>query len=100
MSSDGPTITSLELEDRRFPPPPEFADQANATEELYDRAAGDPEAFWLAQTKELLAWETEPTQGEPLEPSNTFGLAWRLSFSYVLLTWLVGVGTATLRLAV
>ena len=30
MSSDGPTITSLELEDRRFPPPPEFAAQANA----------------------------------------------------------------------
>ncbi len=63
MSSDGPTITSLELEDRRFPPPPEFAAQANATEELYDRAAGDPEAFWLAQTKELLSWATEPTEG-------------------------------------
>jgi acetyl-CoA synthetase len=63
MSSDGPTITSLELEDRRFPPPPEFAAQANATEELYDRAAADPEAFWLAQTKELLSWATEPTEG-------------------------------------
>jgi acetyl-CoA synthetase len=74
MSSDGPTITSLELEDRRFPPPPEFADQANATEELYDRAAGDPEAFWLAQTKELLTWETEPTQG--VDRSNPPFFTW------------------------
>jgi len=63
MSSDGPTITSLELEDRRFPPPAEFAAQANATEEMYARAAADPEAFWLARTKELLSWEREPTQG-------------------------------------
>jgi acetyl-CoA synthetase len=74
MSSDGPTITSLELEDRRFPPPPGFADQANATEELYDRAAGDPEAFWLAQTKELLTWETEPTQG--VDRSNPPFFTW------------------------
>ena len=42
MSTDGPTITSLELEDRRFPPPPAFAAQANAREELYARAAEDP----------------------------------------------------------
>ncbi len=63
MSSDGPTITSLELEDRRFPPPAGLAAQANATEELYRRAAGDPEAFWLAQTRELLTWETEPAEG-------------------------------------
>jgi len=63
MTTDGPTITSLELEDRRFPPPAGLAAQANATEELYARAAADPEAFWLAQAKELLTWETEPTTG-------------------------------------
>jgi acetyl-CoA synthetase len=63
MSSDGPTITSLELEDRRFPPPAEFAAQANVSAEMYERAAADPEAFWLAQAKELLSWETEPAQG-------------------------------------
>ena len=74
MSSDGPTITSLELEDRRFPPPAEFAAQANATEELYERAGGDPEAFWLAQTKELLTWETEPTQG--VDRSNPPFFTW------------------------
>jgi len=61
MSSDGPTITSLELEDRRFPPPPEFTAQANAGADLYDAAAADPEAFWLDQAKALLTWESEPT---------------------------------------
>ena len=63
MTTDGPTITSLELEDRRFPPPAEFAAQANARAELYERAAADPEAFWLAQAKEMLTWSREPTQG-------------------------------------
>jgi len=61
MSTDGPTITSLEMEDRRFPPPPEFVRDAVATSDLFDRAAADPEAFWLEQAKELLDWTTEPT---------------------------------------
>jgi acetyl-CoA synthetase len=61
MSTDGPTITSLELEDRRFPPPPEFVSGAVATPDLFDRAAADPEAFWLDQAKELLDWTAEPT---------------------------------------
>jgi acetyl-CoA synthetase len=61
MSSDGPTITSLELEDRRFPPPAEFVAEAVAQADLFDRAAADPEAFWLDQTRELLTWSTEPT---------------------------------------
>ena len=42
MSTDGPTITSLEMENRRFPPPPEFAAAAVAKADLYDRAAADP----------------------------------------------------------
>ena len=63
MTTDGPNITSLELEERRFPPSAEFAAQANAQAELYERAAADPEAFWLAQAKETLTWSREPTQG-------------------------------------
>ena len=62
MSTDGPTITSLEMEDRRFPPPPEFAAQANAKADLYERAAADPEAFWMETAKEMLTWSAEPTQ--------------------------------------
>ena len=61
MSTDGPTITSLEMEDRRFPPPPDFARDAVATPDLFDRAAADPEAFWLEQAKEMLDWTSEPT---------------------------------------
>ncbi|WP_217915019.1 acetate--CoA ligase [Miltoncostaea marina] len=61
MSSDGPTIRSLESEDRRFPPPDDFAASAVATAELYDRAAADPEAFWLEQAREILDWYTPPT---------------------------------------
>ena len=68
MSTDGPTITSLEMEDRRFPPPPEFAAQANARADLYERAAADPEAFWMETAKEMLTWSAEPTQGlRPLQ---------------------------------
>ena len=36
-------IDNLLLEERRFPPPPEFAAQANAKPEIYD---DDFEAFW------------------------------------------------------
>jgi acetyl-CoA synthetase len=74
MSTDGPTITTLELEDRRYPPSPDFAAQANAQEELYERAAGDPEAFWLEQTKELLTWSREPT--EAVDKSNPPFFTW------------------------
>ena len=61
MSTDGPTITSLEHEDRRFPPPAEFARDAVATPDLFESAAADPEAFWLEQATRLLDWSTAPT---------------------------------------
>ena len=74
MTTDGPNITSLELEDRRFPPPADFAAQANAQAELYEKAAADPEAFWLAQTRELLTWDKEPTEG--VDRSNPPFFSW------------------------
>ena len=61
MSSDGPTIESLAVEDRRFPPPPELAATAIARPELYEEAAADPEGFWLRRATELLDWVTPPT---------------------------------------
>ncbi len=60
MSSDGPTIESLAVEDRRFPPPPELAATAIARPELYEEAAADAEAFWLRRATELLDWVTPP----------------------------------------
>ena len=67
MSSDGPTITSLELEDRRFPPPPKIAENAVATADLYERVCrltnglrergvgkGDRVAIYLGMIPEIV----------------------------------------------
>ena len=46
-------IDNLLLEERRFPPPPEFAAQANAQPEIYDE---DFEAFWEREGRERVTW--------------------------------------------
>ncbi len=47
-------IDVLLQEDRKFPPPEEFARNADVSStEIYDRAAKDPEAFWAEQAGEL-----------------------------------------------
>ncbi len=56
------TIDSLLQETRRFPPSPEFAAQAVARPELYEKAASDRLGFWADQARELLDWETPFTQ--------------------------------------
>ena len=48
-----PTISALLLEERRFPPPEEFAAQANAQPEIYER---DFEEFWETEGRERVAW--------------------------------------------
>ena len=50
------TLSNLLKEDRRFEPPAELAANANLTEEAYERAASDREAFWAEQA-ERLSWE-------------------------------------------
>jgi acetyl-CoA synthetase len=44
--------TSL-LEERRYPPPPDFAAQANAQPEIYER---DFEEFWETEGRERVTW--------------------------------------------
>ncbi|MEQ8834819.1 MAG: acetate--CoA ligase [Miltoncostaeaceae bacterium] len=61
MSTQGPAITSLELESRRFPPPADLAAGAVATADLYDRAAADHDGFWMDQALTRLDWMTAPT---------------------------------------
>ncbi len=46
-------IDTLLDEDRRFPPDPAFAAQANAGPEVYDR---DPDEFWESEGRERVAW--------------------------------------------
>ncbi|MDQ3107059.1 MAG: acetate--CoA ligase [Actinomycetota bacterium] len=49
-----PTIEAYLLEERTFPPPPDFAAGALvADRSMYERGAADPEAFWAEQAAEL-----------------------------------------------
>ena len=53
--SDTPqeTLANLLSEDRTFPPSPEFAEQANVTEDAYGEADADRLAFWDRQARRL-----------------------------------------------
>ncbi|MCU1658381.1 MAG: acetyl-coenzyme synthetase, partial [Pseudonocardiales bacterium] len=55
------TISNLSREERRFPPPPEFAAAANVTASAYDEAAADRLGFWERQA-ERLAWSSQWSQ--------------------------------------
>ncbi|GAA2057999.1 acetate--CoA ligase [Leifsonia soli] len=56
------TIDNLLHEARRFPPSDEFAANAIADAELYERAAADRLGFWADQARELLHWHTPFTR--------------------------------------
>jgi acetyl-CoA synthetase len=53
MTQSGQTLDNLSSESRVFPPSEDFAAQANATAELYQRADTDREAFWAEQADRL-----------------------------------------------
>jgi acetyl-CoA synthetase len=54
MSESPPRgIDALFTEERRFPPPPEFAAQANAQPDIYDR---DPDEFWETEGRTRVTW--------------------------------------------
>jgi acetyl-CoA synthetase len=55
-----PTIEDYYVEERTFPPSPEFVRQANvADRSLWDEAQQDYEAFWARQARELLTWDED-----------------------------------------
>jgi len=56
VDSSGDSIENLGSESRTFPPSAEFAAQANAKAEIYDRAESDRLAFWETQAREL-TWQ-------------------------------------------
>ncbi len=68
-------LSALLHEERRFPPPPEFAAAANAQPGIYDEANRDPVAFWEQQARRL-------TWAEPWVKA----LEWELPFA----KWFVG----------
>jgi acetyl-CoA synthetase len=52
------------LEIETFDPPPGFRQHALWSDpQIYEEAAADPVAWWTAKAKELLDWDTEPTEG-------------------------------------
>ncbi len=55
MSPDArsPAIETMFLEERRYPPSAEFAAQANAQPDIYDRSFED---FWEAEGRERVSW--------------------------------------------
>src|SRR3989440_487643 len=53
------TIDTLLLEERRYPPPEDFASQANATPDIYEQ---DFEQFWEREGRERITWFEPFTQ--------------------------------------
>ena len=68
------SIDSLQHEERRFPPSPEFRANAVAKATLYDEAAADRLAFWATQSRELLHWHQDFTKD--LDWSNAPFATW------------------------
>jgi acetyl-CoA synthetase len=48
-----PAIETMQLEERRYPPPPEFAAQANAQPDIYER---DFDELWDTEARERVTW--------------------------------------------
>ena len=60
MAGEGNNIDDLLLENRKFPPPADFQENALvAGTFLYDEARADDEGFWARQAAELLHWDTD-----------------------------------------
>jgi acetyl-CoA synthetase len=71
-STDGPAIEDYLLENRTFPPPPDFAKQALISDDgVYAKAEEDWQGFWARQAGELLEW---------FDPWHTV-LEWELPFA-------------------
>jgi acetyl-CoA synthetase len=51
--SSGHAIDALYVEERTFPPPEDFAQQANAKPDIYER---DPDEFWEKEGRERVTW--------------------------------------------
>ncbi|MCP2263484.1 acetate--CoA ligase [Promicromonospora thailandica] len=61
-TASSPSLENLLHETRSFPPGAEFAAQANAQADLYDKAAADRLEFWAEQARELVTWQTPFTE--------------------------------------
>jgi len=53
VASEQPAIETILLEERRYPPPEDFAAQANAQPDIYER---DFEEFWESEARGRVTW--------------------------------------------
>jgi acetyl-CoA synthetase len=73
-------IDTLLLEERRYPPPPEFAAQANAQPQIYDE---DFDSFWEREGRERVTWFEPFTQlYEWNQPYAKWYLGGKLNIAY------------------
>ena len=83
MSSDPGALDALLHEDRRFPPPQEFAAGAVVNDdEVYDRALADPEGYWAEWAERLDWFEPWHTVLEWTPPHAKWFLGGKLNVSY------------------
>jgi len=68
------SIDSLQHEERRFPPSPQFTADAVASAALYAEASVDRLGFWASQSRELLHWNKPFTKD--LDWSNAPFATW------------------------
>lgn len=62
MTDTNPSLENLLHETRSFPPSEEFAAQANAKADLYEKATADRLGFWADQARELVTWSKPFTE--------------------------------------
>ena len=77
--SAGHAIETMQVEERRFPPSPEFAAQANAGADLYEK---DFDAFWTAEAERISWFEPFQQLYEWKPPFAKFYLGGRLNVAY------------------
>jgi acetyl-CoA synthetase len=79
VDSGGHAIETMQVEERRFPPSPEFAAQANAKPDLYDR---DFDAFWTEEARRVTWFEPFTKLYEWKPPFARFFLGGKLNVAY------------------
>jgi acetyl-CoA synthetase len=75
----GHAIETMQVEERRFPPPPDFAAQANARPDIYER---DFDSFWTEEAKRVTWFEPFTKLYEWKPPFAKFFLGGKLNIAY------------------
>ena len=79
------SLDSLMAENRRFPPPLEFAAGAyinsfETYQQMYERSVNDSDGFWLEQARSVLTWFKEPSKGRNYEWNTASRSIWHRWF--------------------